>query len=563
MNQRTALIWGTTATIASAALALALHGESPAFAVENPGRGDAACRALADYKSPGMVIDSAALQPANTPVPGANAPSMTGQYGKGAPLSGLPAFCRIKGSLHPEVGSDIKFETWLPQSGWNGRYTGANSGGLAGFINYLDLASAVKAGQATSGSDTGHTGDSPGDGRWAKGNPAKIRDYGWRAVHLTTVAGKQLAEAYYGKKPDKSYFIGCSNGGRQGLMEAARFPEDYDGIVVGAPAVGMTSLAMTFINAERAQNTPGAALRKDQIGFIQAEVLKQCDAKDGLIDGLVDDPRQCRFNFSKLECGTSSDKQCLSKPQLGALKQIVGGVRGRDGKVIADGFPLSGGEVGKPVAQFGWDGNVVQRFRSTPNEPNFAESILENFIVPPIATVNNFDFDRDPQRLRAAVGGDIDTTPDLSRFFARGGKMILWHGWSDAILPPQWSIDLHRNILKKSGPKAKSGLQFFMIPGVQHCAGGPGADAFGQIGAAQPTDTPERSIAVALEHWVEKGRVPQSLIGRRNGIMSMYAPGTAGTEKQKLHCAWPKRAVLKAGGDPDRATDYSCKGNQV
>ena len=220
---------------------------------------------------------------------------------------------------------------------------------------------------------------------------------------------------------------------------------------------------------------------------------------------------------------------------------------GRGGQTLAHGFPLNGGEVGKPVAQFGWDGNALTRFK-TGSEPNFAETILANFTTPPIATTASFDYARDGARLRKAVGGDIDASPNLSRFFARGGKMILWHGWSDAILPPQWSLDLHRDILKQSGPKAKANLQFFMMPGVQHCMGGPGADAFGQIGAAQPSDTPERSVAVALQHWVEKGHKPESVIGRRNEIMSMYAPGAAGPVKQRLHCAWPYKSTVDPRG---------------
>jgi hypothetical protein len=559
MLRRTLLI-GTTAGIAVvAALTGGSSGPAPALAQDAAAAfSDAACSALLNFKLSDTVIERAVLQPANQPVIGANNPSMTGEYGKGAPVNGLPAFCRVIGSFHPEAGSDIKFEAWLPQSGWNGRYTGANSGGFAGFINYMDLASAIKAGHATSGSDTGHTGLSPGDGTWAKGNPQKVRDYGWRAVHLSTVAGKKLAEAYYGRKPDNSYFVGCSNGGRQGLMEAARFPEDYDGIVVGAPAVGMTDLVATFVHIERAQSRPGAALQPKQAAFIQSEVIRQCDSKDGLVDGLIEDPRQCKFNYSRLSCGVSNSAQCLSAPQIGALKQVVSGARGSSGRMLAHGFPLSGGEVGNPVPQFGWDGNLMANFRYG-GAPNYAEMILANFITPP-TVATEFDLRRDMPRLRAAVGGDVDTTPDLTRFFARGGKMIIWHGWSDAILPPQWGIDLHRNILRESGPAAKDNLQFFMMPGVQHCAGGPGADAFGQHGAAQPGDTPERSIAVALEHWVEKGRVPHSLIGRRNGIMAMFASNASGAEKQKLHCAWPKRPVLTPGQDPDKAASYSCKG---
>jgi Tannase and feruloyl esterase len=518
---------------------------------------DAKCAGLSRFLHPDLVIESAALQPAQAPVSGANAPNMSGAYGKGPAIAGLPAFCRVKGSIHPEPGSDIKFEAWLPQ-GWNGRYTGMNSGGLAGAINYLDLAAAVRAGHATSGTDTGHATESAFDGSWAKGNPQKIRDYGWRAVHLTTVAGKKLAEAYYGRKPDKSYFVGCSNGGRQGLMEASRFPEDYDGIVVGAPAIGMTHVANALINVDQALSLPGAALSKAQIPLIQSETLNQCDALDGLSDGLVDDPRRCKIDYTKMACGVSASPQCLSSPQITALKRIVDGVPGKSGRPLAYGYPLTGGEVGKPIAQFGWDGNHVVRFKGVNGEPNFGDTILQYFPKTPFATAASFDFKRDGARLKKELGGDVDTTPNMTRFFARGGKMILWHGWSDAILPPQWSIDLHRDILRQSGKKAKDNLQFFMMPGVQHCMGGPGADAFGQIGAAQSGDTAERSVAVALLDWVEKGRKPESLVGRRDGIMSLYAPNGK-AERQKLHCAWPKKAVLSGGGDPDKAADYRCK----
>lgn len=553
---------GTFGLASIAAISVFVSGSfvpSPVVAQNSgPRVNDPACTALLGFKQPGMIIESAALQPANAPVSGANGPSMTGQYGKGAAVRGLPAFCRVKGSLHPEAGSDIKFEAWLPQSRWDGRYTGANSGGLAGAINYLDLAAAVRAGQATSGSDTGHAADSAVDGRWARDNPQKIRDYGWRAVHLTTIAGKKLAEAFYGRKPDKSYFIGCSNGGRQALMEAARFPEDYDGIIVGAPAIRMTAMAPTMFNVDRALSAPSAALSNEQVGFIQTEVRKQCDSVDGQLDGLLEDPRQCNFDYTQLSCGSSNSSQCLSAPQLGALKRIVKGVPGRGGRMLAHGFLLTGGEVGNPVAQFGWDGNVIQRFRGAKGEPSFAETILENFTSPPISTPLTYNFKRDDAKLRKAVGRDIDATPDLSRFFNRGGKMILWHGWSDAILPPQATIDLHSDVLEQSGAKAKYNLQFFLMPGVQHCMGGPGADAFGQIGAAQPDDIPERSIAVALQQWVENGRVPKSLIGRRNGITSMYALG-ASQEKQRLHCAWPAKAALQLGADPDVAASYTCK----
>lgn len=513
------------------------------------------CAPLAGLRLDKVEIESAKLQPANDPVPGASLPSMTGTPGAGPKVAGLPAFCRVTGSIHPEPGSDIRFEAWLPKDGWDGRFNGANSGGLAGYINYNDLAAGIRAGQAVAGSDTGHSA-SPGDGTWAKGHPEKVRDYGWRAVHLTTVTAKKLIAAYYGRGPDHSYFIGCSNGGRQALIEAGRFPDDFDGIVAGAPAARLTDVTASTINAIQAQTPLGTEIRPEQAELLQAEVIKQCDSADGQADGLVADPRQCKFDASKLACGASDSPQCFTQPQIAALNQIHAGPHDKAGHLIAVGYPPSGAESGSPVKAMGWEGNILAKFRGMAGK-TLSEEILTNFAAAPIATDATFDFNRDPARLKALLGKDLDAQPDFSRFFARGGKLIMWHGWADPILPPEASVAFYEAALRKSGPKAKDGLRLFMLPGVQHCVGGSGPDAIGQIGAPLPTEKPERSVGAAIQAWVEQGRVPDSIVGRRGMIAMAMHPDAP--EKQRLICAYPAHAVLQPGADPDKASSYDCR----
>lgn len=533
----------------------AAHESTPAAGTQ-PATPTDRCATLAGLKLGQVTIQSATTQPAQAPVPGANLPSMTGAPGAGPPVAGLPAFCRVTGSMHPVPDSDIHFEVWMPQKGWDGRFNGANSGGLAGYINYNDLAAAIRAGQAVAGSDTGHNA-APGDSAWAKGHPEKVKDYGWRAVHLTALVGKKLVAAFYGRRPDHAYFIGCSNGGRQALMEASRFPEDYDGIVSGAPAISLTDVAGTMSNTIQAQMPPGAAIRPEQAHLLQSEVLKQCDAADGQTDGLIADPGACKFDASKLACGVSDSPQCFTRPQIKALEQIHAGAFDKSGRRVAYGYPPAGAEVGNPVPAFGWDGNILAKFQSVSAGKTLSDGILTDLPPTPIATDTTFDFNRDPARLKAALGADLDAQPNLTRFFARGGKLIMWHGWADPILPPEPSVAFYEEVLRESGAKAKDQLRLFMVPGVQHCVGGTGPDAIGQIGAPPPGEQPERSVGAAIQAWVETGRTPDSIVGRRGMIAMAMKPSTP--ERQRLICAYPTRAVLQPGADPDKAASYSCR----
>lgn len=500
------------------------------------------CGALARVRIVQTEIVSAVPQPAGAPEPAASFP--------GAPprsVTDLPAFCRVTGHIRPEAGSDINFEVWLPEDGWDGRLSGAGNGGLAGSIAYTELGAALKAGQAGVSTDTGHRGAQ--DASWAKGHPERVRDYGWRAMHLSTLAAKSLVARYYGRKPDHSYFVGCSNGGRMGLMEASRFPQDYDGVLAGAPASFFTELMTGQLWTARAQASPGSAIRPEQAQLLQEEVLRQCDGLDGEVDGLVNDPRRCRLDVARLACGVSASPQCFTSPQLEALRRIYAGPRDSSGRRIAPGPLPAGAEIGRPLP-LGWDRLVFRAARQADSP------VLDELVQRPFATVDTFDFDKDPARLRAALGADLDVAPDLTRFFRRGGKVIMWQGWADAALPPQTTLEFREAVIGAVGAKAASrSMRVFMIPGLQHCLGGPGAGVFGQYTAPPKGAAPESNAAAALQAWVEMGRGPETLIGRK-GMPMASARTPAG---ERLLCAYPRVPALRPGADPEVAASYQCR----
>lgn len=518
------------------------------------------CEDLARIRLDGVEIVSAVSQNANAPVDGARMPGMTGRPGEGAAVSGLPAFCRVVGRIRPEPGSDIGFEVWMPASGWDGRLNGVGTGGFAGSIDYLNLGLALKAGQAAVTTDTGHTG-TPFESAWARGHPERVRDYGWRATHVTTVAAKGLVEAFYGRGPDHSYFVGCSNGGRQGLMEASRFPDDWDGIVVGAPAALWSDLAMAMINSFQAQLPAGAAIRKEQATLIQQAVLDQCDSLDGEADGIVADPRRCRFDTEALACGRAAPALCFTPAQLAALDRIYAGPRDRAGRAIVNAYLPSGSEVGVPSPTLGWDGYLLvgsSAVQGQAQAPSLVGGVLTDLVQSPFATLETFDFDRDPARLRRAIGGDLDAGHDLGRFYRRGGKIIMWHGWADAAIPPGATLDYYAAMLRASGPEAAASVRLYMVPGAQHCLGGTGPSSFGQLSPPQSGQTPQTSIVAALQDWVENDRAPEGLVGRR-GLGGMMGIPVSDNQKQRLLCPYPTEAVLRPGEDRDRAASYQCR----
>jgi len=471
-----------------------------------------------------------------------------------ATMVDLPAFCRVKGVLRPSRDSQIAFELWLPAENWNGRFQGVGNGGFAGTIPYGGLAAALRSGHAAAASDTGHAAGVT-DAKWARGHPQKVVDFGWRAVHLTAVVGKALTRAYYGADPRKSYFVSCSNGGRQGLMEAQRFPSDYDGIVAGAPAYNWTGLFTGFVWNAQWLAKPGAMTPAAKATAIASAVLAQCDKLDGLADGLISDPRRCSFDPRTMRCADAETNSCLTDPQIAALGAIRQGPRNPDGKQIYFGFP-PGGETAPGSA--GWD---MWIFGAAPGA-SIQNAFGSNFVKYIVGTgdgwtPSDFNFGRDFERLRARTASVFNATnPDLSRFAARGGKLILFHGWSDAAIPAQGTIAYRDAVARKMGSaRTQSFVRLFMVPGMHHCGGGVGPSEFGQDGPSRENDDPTTSLTAALQTWAEKGRAPEQVIASQAPV-----PGApAGTAiRTGLICAYPRRAELLEGGDPLRAQGYRC-----
>lgn len=526
-------------------IALALYGPGLAFALLACGSAKAAdCAALKGYTAPGTEIIAATLQPAGPfVIPPELGPATTVQ---------LPAYCRVQGVLRPTADSHIAFELWLPVNGWNGRFQGVGNGGFAGSIGYSSLSAAVQGGYAAASTDTGHN---PGgtDASWAQGHPEKIIDFGWRAVHLTAVAGKALTAAFYGEPPRHSYFTSCSNGGRQGLMEAQRFPDDYDGIISGAPAYNWTRLFTGFVWNAQALSRPGAMIPATKTPAIAAAVLQGCDTLDGVKDGLVSDPRRCRLDPDKLRCADKETDACLTGPQIAALRAIYQGPRTSTGEQIYFGFP-PGGETAPGSA--GWDVWIFGAAPGASVQNAFGSNFVKYVVGAPDGwTPAAFNFDRDFAPLAAKTAATFNATePDLSRFAARGGKLILFHGWSDAAIPAPGTIAYRDQVVRRMGAdKAAAFLRLFLVPGMHHCGGGVGPSDIDQNGAPSEGRDPSNSVAAALEAWVERGRAPEQVVARQHPAPDGQPSRTG------LICAYPKRATLKAGAGSMRAENYICR----
>jgi len=505
------------------------------------------CASLKGHAPPDAEITAVALQPAG-------AFELPAELGPAREVQ-IPAFCRVRGVLHPATDSDIAFEVWLPAEGWNGRFQGVGNGGFAGSIGYSGLAAAVQGGYAAASTDTGHQIGGT-DASWAKGHPEKVTDFGWRAVHLTAVTGKSLAAAFYGAPPRHSYFTSCSNGGRQGLMEAQRFPDDYDGIIAGAPAYNWTGLFTGFVWNAQALSRPGAMIPAAKTPAIAAAVLADCDALDGVKDGLVSDPRRCRFDPETLRCADKETNGCLTGPQIAALRAIYQGPHTSKGNQIYFGF-LPGGETapGSP----GWDAWIFGAAPGASVQGAFGGNFIKYVVGAPEGwTPADFDFDRDFEPLRAKTAETFNATdPDLSRFAGRGGKLILFHGWSDAAIPAQGTIAYRDEVARRMGNgKTDSFVRLFLAPGMHHCGGGTGPSDIDQGGVPSPGRDPSTSLAAALEAWVEQGRAPEQVIARQppQGAAAAGQP-----VRTALLCAYPGHAMLRPGADPMRAESYSCR----
>ena len=467
-------------------------------------------------------------------------------------LANLPSFCRVRGVSKPSSDSNINFEVWLPQSeNWNGKFLSSGEGGFAGTLNYtrngLDggLDELVRRGYATASTDTGHVSS---DTWWAVGHPERALDYLYRSKHVVTVASKSIIAAFYGRPPNHSYFSSCSNGGRQGLLEAQRYPDDFDGFVIGAPWNFQSHSNAGFVWNTRALSEPGAAIPAEKLPAINRAVLNACDANDGLADGVIADPPRCRFNPATLACKGTETNECLTEPQLAALQKIYQGPKNpRTGDAIFPGFAM-GGETG-------WNGLVSNRAATGLPNGYFANLVYED----PKWGFRSFNFDSDLVKADEKIGklGNAVST-DYSAATRRGVKIIQYHGWNDQTLQPAYSPEYYDQVVKSNGGLAatQNFYRLYMVPGMTHCYGGPGATSFGAVGQQiPPVRDAAHDIQTALENWVERGAPPAQLIATK------FTDDKAETRSVKLTrplCLYPTVPRYKGTGNPNDAANFAC-----
>jgi feruloyl esterase len=438
-------------------------------------------------------------------------------------LSRLPPFCRITATLRPTSDSDIHTEIWLPTANWNGKFLAVGSGGWGGSFAYANMAEALRQGYATSATDDGHSGRSAS---FVVGHPQKFVDFAYRAEHEMTVEAKTLIKLFYGRDARYSYWDGCSGGGREGLLQAYRYPGEFDGIVAGDPA-DVRRNAWAIWLATQSFKDPVSYIPPAKYPIIHRAVLDACDAKDGLKDGLIEDPEGCHVDFKVLECKASDGPDCLTARQVQTAQTIISPAADAQGKVF---FPRL-----EPGTELWW-GRLA-------GGPEPAALFLDQFryIVyqKPDWDWRTFDLERDATNANAVDKDVDDLDPHLAPFAKHGGKLLLYHGWADQQVAPGSTVEFYKSALNLSGDPARSSqwIRLFMFPGMTHCSGGEGPDTFDEISL--------------IEQWVEQGRAPDQIIA---------AHSTEGkVDRTRPVCPYPQIARYQGSGSMNDAANFSCK----
>ena len=515
-------IMATTLTDATAA--------SPPVGVEGgalAGADNVPCGDLTSFSIMEGTVTSAYLVEtgAFTPpvAPGGRAPSrasVTRTYG------GLPAFCRVIATLRPTNDSNITVEVWMPLSGWNGKYQAVGNGAFRGSISHSAMAAALANGYATSSTDTGHIGNTA---EFGLDHPEKVVDFGWRSLHLMAVLTKEVIAAHYDESLRYSYWNGCSAGGRQAMKMAQAFPEDFDGIVAGAPGQDWSGRAAGALRvASYLGSNPAARLSADDRLLVHAAAISACDAADGVVDGLIDSPQRCDFDPAVLQCEGAKNGSCLTAAQVGTVRMLytspVNPSTNREITGLVPGSELNWTDLG-------WTNSA----RSTGLE-------LYRYLVygDPNWTIDRFDFDTDIVKAEETDDETLNALdPDLKPFFARGGKLLAYHGWSDAQISPLNATQYYERVVESVGSaeEVHDSYRLFMAPGMGHCGGGEGPSVFDKM--------------ALIEAWVEEGQAPDHVLATKFGPEGEV-------EMRRPLCAYPARAVYDGNGDPKREESFSC-----
>lgn len=436
----------------------------------------------------------------------------------------LPPFCRVALTIAPSAESDIKSEVWLPMSAWNGKFLQVGNGAWGGSIQYGALGEALGRGYAAASTDTGHTGS---DASFATGHLEKLIDFGYRSVHETAVQGKATVAALYGENPRLSYFNGCSGGGRMSFMEAQRFPQDFDGIIAGAPGHNRTDVAFQTLGMAQATHVSAASfIPANKYSALHQAALDKCDTLDGLKDGLIGDPTKCQFDPAVIECKSGDGPDCLTRAQVVAARRIYAPVIDpRTGKQISNGLE---------------PGSELQWLSVAGNQPHSMYNDLLRFVVmkDPNWDYRTLDVSKHLDLARKADNGVLAaTSTDLTAFVSHGGKLLVYHGWSDQNIPPRGSVEYYNDVVKTIGKETTAdAVRLFMVPGMGHCGGGQGPNEFDTV--------------AALEEWREHGKAPTEIIASqlKDGRVLRTRP----------LCPYPQIAKYKGSGSIDRAENFVC-----
>jgi feruloyl esterase len=515
MNRLTRLAWSTAA-------ALTVAGGVHVYT-------EGASSTLSDCAVPALQ----AKAPAGTTITGAKVIDATGK---------VPRYCQVDGHA-ASTGNEVTFRLGLPER-WNGKYYFSGVGGLGGTIGSLDKG--LERGYASATTDTGHV---TSDDTWMS-NRAKEIDYGHRGTHVTAVAGKALAGSFYGQPVQHAYFEGCSNGGRQAMMEVQRYPADFDGIIGGDPATGTPMQVGRTLVYQKMLAAPENYLTSEKIELLSKATLAACDKTDGLEDGLITDPRRCTFKPETLKCAGPDGPTCLTAGQLAVVEQIYRGATLPNGDVYASGFPV--GHEGSASGWRAWisgqepptrqaDGTLAYTGKRLPSGYQLAESNMRWLALDtddPSFSWRVFRFPQDLARMQVMSEILSPLDPDLRPYRDRGGKLLMYHGWSDPAISAYGTVAYYDRMAAIVGgqPAADAFARLYMVPGMHHCTGGPGPNEFDML--------------TAMENWVENGQSPAAITAthRENGQVTRTRP----------LCPHPQVARYVGSGSVDDAANFRC-----
>jgi feruloyl esterase len=485
------------------------------------------CEGLTSLKLPNATVTSAT---SINPPPDLTIPLPPGPAGPGSTLDVAVPLCRVVALSTPTSDSQINFELWLPPvATWNGKFEAVGNGGFIGQIGYGALATALKRGYATASTDTGHA--SGNDESWALSHPEKLIDWSYRAVHEMTVDSKLIVQAFYGKPAKLAYWNGCSTGGKQGLTEAQRYPDDYDGIIAGAPANYIThlqawSIYNSWVALKDGVDAP-SYIPPAKYPVLHKAALAACDAKDGVTDGMIEDPSRCPFDPKTIECVGADGPDCLTAPQVKTAQLIYAGAKFADGKQIFPGY--------EPGSELAWGGMAAG-----PAPVSIGDGFFKYMVFgDPNWDFRTLDIDRDTRTADKKLGSVVNAIdPNLKAFQKHGGKIIMYHGWADPAIAPGNSINYYATVTAAMGgpQKTQEFVRLFMVPAMGHCQGGPGPNTFDSL--------------AALEQWRENGVAPEKIVASHltKGVVDATRP----------LCPVPQAAIYKGTGDPNDAANFAC-----